>query len=46
LSPETAQHYFVGRKEGTTSSHHDAYVQGYTHPTMDCTEGCNTARWS
>ena len=37
---------FVGRKEGTTSSQHDAYVQGYTHPTMTCTTSCNTARLS
>jgi hypothetical protein len=28
------------------SSHHDAYVQGYTHPTMGFTEGRETARWS
>ena len=28
------------------SSHHDPYVQGYTHPTMGCTEGRETARWS
>ena len=39
MSYETAQHYFVGRKEGTTSSHHDAYIQGYTHPTIAYNRG-------
>jgi hypothetical protein len=29
----------VGRKEGTTSSQHGPYVQGYTHPTMVRTTG-------
>ena len=27
------------RKEGTTSSHHGPYAQGYTRATMDGTEG-------
>ena len=31
---------------GTTSSHHDSYVQGYTHATMAGTDGSETARWS
>ena len=29
-----------------TSSHHAPYVQGFTHATMACTEGCETVRWS
>ena len=36
----------VERKEGTTSSHHGPYAQGYTRATMVHTEGCDTARWS
>ena len=36
----------AGRKERMTSSQHDAYVQGDTHPTMGATTGCQTARWS
>ena len=28
------------------SSQHDAYVQGYTHPTMGSTMGREIARWS
>ena len=27
------------RKEGTTSSHHGPYAQGYTRATMESTEG-------
>ena len=34
------------RKEGTTSSHHGPYAQGYTRATMVGTKGCNTAMWS
>ena len=30
----------VERKEGTTSSHHGPYAQGYTRATMESTEGC------
>ena len=47
------QHVMVGtlnrlpaqavRKEGTTSSHHGPYVQGYTRATMACTECCEPA---
>lgn len=33
FSQETAS-LLAGRKEGTTSSQHGAYAQGYTHPTM------------
>jgi hypothetical protein len=29
-----------------TSSRHGPYAWGYTHATMDRTEGCKTARWS
>ena len=29
----------VERKEGTTSSHHGPYAQGYTRATMESTEG-------
>ncbi len=36
----------LGRKVGTTSSHHGPYAQGYTRATMAGTKGCNTARWS
>ncbi len=28
------------------SSQHGPYIPGYTHATMDGTEGCQTARWS
>ena len=34
------------RKEGTTSSHHVPYAQGYTHATMGGTMGCEAVRWS
>ena len=30
------------RKEGTTSSHHGPYAQGYTRATMAHTEGSDT----
>ena len=30
----------VERKEGTTSSHHGPYAQGYTRATMGGTKGC------
>ena len=30
----------VERKEGTTSSHHGPYAQGYTRATMAHTKGC------
>ena len=33
------------RKEGTTSSHHGPYAQGYTRATMAHTEGSYTATW-
>ena len=29
-----------------TSSQHGGYAQGFTHATMDETNGSNTARWS
>ena len=29
-----------------TSNHHGPYVWGYTHVTMVCTKGCETARLS
>ena len=29
-----------------TSSRHGPYAWGFTHATMDTTEGCDTARWS
>ena len=29
-----------------TSSQHGSYVWGFTHATMDATEGRDTARWS
>ncbi len=32
------------RKEGTTSSHHVPYAQGYTHATMEGTMGRETVR--
>ena len=35
----------VERKEGTTSSHHGPYAQGYTRATMESTEGRYTAMW-
>ena len=31
------------RKEGTTSSHHGPYAQGYTRATMGSTEGSDIA---
>jgi hypothetical protein len=34
------------RKAGMTSSPHGPYVQGCTRPTMRCTKGCKTVRWS
>ena len=29
-----------------TSNHHAPHVLGFTHATMDGTEGCDTVRWS
>ena len=41
-----AKQSLIGRKEGTTSGHHDPYVQGYTHATMAGTNGSEAARQS
>ena len=45
VSRETAL-LFAGRKERMTSSQHDPYIQGDTHPTMEPTTGSEAARWS